>query len=257
MSDEILVNVTPRETRVAVVENGLLREVHIERANKRGLVGNIYKGQVSRVLPGMQATFIDIGLDRTAFLHVADICDDTDTGESGNESVTNRAITDLLHEGQEILVQVIKDPLGSKGARLTTRITIPSRYVVFMPNMNNIGVSQRIEGELERQRLKDLIKIQGDKKNNGGYIIRTAAEGVTELDLQEDIDFLHKLWDSIQQRVHEAPLGTIVYEDLPLVMRILRDFPSEKIDKVRIDSRDTFQRVLAFAQKFIPELASP
>ena len=256
MSDEILVNVTPRETRVAVVENGLLREVHIERANKRGLVGNIYKGQVSRVLPGMQATFIDIGLDRTAFLHVADICDDTDTGESGNESVTNRAITDLLHEGQEILVQVIKDPLGSKGARLTTRITIPSRYVVFMPNMNNIGVSQRIEDELERQRLKDLIKIQGDKKNNGGYIIRTAAEGVTEVDLQEDIDFLHKLWDSIQQRVHEAPLGAIVYEDLPLVMRILRDFPSEKIDKVRIDSRDTFQRVLAFAQKFIPELAS-
>jgi len=255
MSDEILVNVTPRETRVAVVENGLLQEVHIERANKRGLVGNIYKGLVSRVLPGMQAAFVDIGLDRTAFLHAADIHVESGTGSKSNDGLmVNKAITELLREGQEILVQVIKDPLGSKGASLTTHITMPSRYAVFMPNMSNIGVSQKIEDEVERQRLKDLIQGQSDNGGNGGYIIRTAAEGVMDAELLEDIDFLHKLWASIQQRAGEVSVGDVVYEDLALVMRILRDLPSARIDKVRIDSRESYQRVLNFVQKFIPEL---
>lgn len=256
MSDDILVNVTPRETRVAIVENGLLQEVHIERANKRGLVGNIYKGLVSRVLPGMQAAFIDIGLDRTAFLHVADIyVDSAVAGKPDNAAGTNKAITGLLRENQEIIVQVIKDPLGSKGSRLTTHITIPSRYVVFMPYMNNVGVSQKIEDETERQRLKDLIHSPSENSKNGGYIIRTAAEGVADVELLQDIDFLHKLWESIQQRATEVSAGTVIYEDLALVMRILRDLPSAQVDKVRIDSRESYQRVLAFVQKFIPELA--
>jgi len=255
MSEEILVNVTPRETRVAIVENGLLQEVHIERANKRGLVGNIYKGQVSRVLPGMQAAFVDIGLDRTAFLHAADIYVDPGVdGNPDNGAAINKLITELLHEGQEILVQVIKNPLGSKGARLTTHITLPSRYVVLMPNMNNIGVSQKIEDEIERQRLKDLLCNPSDRESNGGYIIRTAAEGATDVELLEDIDFLHKLWTSIQQRAAEVSAGDVVYEEFALVMRILRDLPSAQVDKVRIDSRESFQRVLAFVQKFIPEL---
>jgi len=254
MSDEILVNVTPRETRVAVVENGLLQEVHIERANKRGLVGNIYKGRVSRVLPGMQAAFIDIGLERTAFLHAADIYVGSDADKPDSETAANKAIMDLLHEGEEILVQVIKDPLGTKGARLTTHITIPSRYAVFMPNMNNVGVSQRIGDETERQRLKELIRSPANNGSNGGYIIRTAAEGAADVELLADIDFLHKLWESIQQRTLEVSMGSIIYEDLPLVMRILRDLPSTQIDKVRIDSRESYQRVLAFAQKFVPEL---
>lgn len=255
MSDEILVNVTPRETRVAVVENGLLQEVHIERTNKRGLVGNIYKGLVCRVLPGMQAAFIDIGLDRTAFLHVADIYvapDAEDKPDVG--AATNQGITGLLHEGQELLVQVIKDPLGSKGARLTTHITLPSRYVVFVPNMTNVGVSQKIENETERQRLKDMIRGQAEPLQNGGYIIRTAAEGIADAELLEDINFLHKLWESVQQRATEITAGSVVYEDLALVTRILRDLPSAQIDKIRIDSRESYQRVLAFVQKFIPEL---
>jgi ribonuclease G len=256
MSDEILVNVTPRETRVAVVENGLLQEVHIERTNRRGLVGNIYKGRVSRVLPGMQAAFIDIGLDRTAFLHAADIhiaADENGKTDSGN--LTNRVIEDLLYEGQEILVQVIKDPLGSKGARLTTHITIPSRYVVYIPSMKNVGISQKIEDETERQRLRDLIRNPAGSESDGGYIIRTAAEGTADTELLDDIDFLHKLWGSIQQHTAETMAGSIVYEDLDLVMRILRDLPSARIDKIRIDSREGYQRVLTFVKKFIPELA--
>ncbi len=256
LSDEILVNVTPRETRVAIVENGLLQEVYVERANKRGLVGNIYKGRVSRVLPGMQAAFVDIGLDRTAFLHAADIHVEVgDEAQAGDDVAGNKVITALLHEGQELLVQVIKDPLGSKGARLTTHVTIPSRYVVFMPNESNIGISQRIVDEAERQRLKDLISNMEGKEISGGYIIRTAAEGATRTDLLEDIDFLHKLWASISQRAAEVSATEIVYEDLVLAMRILRDMPSERIGKVRIDSRENYQRVIEFVQKFIPELA--
>jgi ribonuclease G len=179
MTVELLANVTPQETRVAVVENGMLQEVFIERARRRGLVGNIYKGVVSRVLPGMQAAFIDIGLDKAAFLHASDIVvagDEEKFEQNGNGD----SITRLLQENQEVLVQVIKDPLGTKGARLTTHITIPSRYLVFMPEAGNVGVSQRIEQEGERQRLRDIVIAARGKDAGGGFILRTAAEYVSE-----------------------------------------------------------------------------
>ncbi len=174
MTLELLVNVTPQETRVAVVENGVLQEVFIERARRRGLVGNIYKGVVRRVLPGMQAAFVDIGLERAAFLHASDIAVSVD-----NEKIEHNGgednITSLLREGQLVLVQVIKDPLGTKGARLTTHITVPSRYLVFMPEVSNVGVSQRIEDEAERQRLRDIV-MAARGEGGGGFILRTAAE---------------------------------------------------------------------------------
>ena len=210
MSVELLVNVTPRETRVAVVENGALQEVFIERARRLGLVGNMYKGLVSRVLPGMQAAFIDIGLQKSAFLHASDIVVPEATGkrEVGN-------ITSLLHEGDEVLVQVIKDPLGTKGARLTTRITIPSRYLVFMPSVNSIGVSQRIGDEAERQRLKAIITEELGEQDVGGFILRTAAAGVDEESIVSDLMFLHRLWESVEQKIKESKKGEMVHEDLP------------------------------------------
>ncbi len=255
MSEEILMNVTPRETRVAVVENGVLQEVFIERTRRRGLVGNIYKGRVSRVLPGMQAAFVDIGLDRAAFLHASDIATLSVEERPVEEKKSDPVITELLREGQEILVQVIKDPLGTKGARLTTHITIPSRYLVLMPDASNIGVSQKIEGEAERQRLKDIVVSLAADSEEGGYIVRTAAEGVTADALHADMLFLRKLWESIRERVASVGLGAIVHEDLPLVLRTLRDFVGADVEKVRIDSRETYQKVLKFAHKFIPEMA--
>ncbi len=260
MSDEILVNVTPQETRVAVVENGLLQEVYIERTCKRGLVGNIYQGKVSRVLPGMQAAFIDIGLDRTAFLHVSDIQlpqnENFDDGNGNGGANPEAAIESLLHDGQKVMVQVIKDPLGSKGARLTMQISIPSRYLVFMPAMNHIGISQKIEDEAERLRLRSILE-GGVGDAGGGYIARTAAEGVEEEELLEDMAFLRKLWASVQQPEQSArPRDSMVlYEDLPLVLRMLRDFPAAQIDKIRIDSREAYQRAHDFVTQLIPELA--
>ncbi|MBK9132379.1 MAG: ribonuclease G [Gammaproteobacteria bacterium] len=254
MSDEVLVNVTPRETRVAIVENGLLQEVHVERASKRGLVGNIYRGVVSRILPGMQAAFVDIGLERTAFLHAADIQSAGDNGEEGAPRKAPENIANLLQEGQRVLVQVIKDPLGSKGARLTMHITIPSRYLVYVPDMNGVGVSQKIEREEERVRLRDFVLELRGEGATGGYIVRTAAEGVARDGLQEDMSFLSRLWTSISQRVAEGGEDGLVYQALPLVMRILRDSPGNRIETVRIDSRETSQAVLEFVRNFIPEL---
>ncbi|MFA7095243.1 MAG: ribonuclease G [Gammaproteobacteria bacterium] len=256
MSEEILMNVTPRETRVAVVENGVLQEVFIERARRCGLVGNIYKGRVSRVLPGMQAAFVDIGLDRAAFLHASDIATLHVDGRPVEKRKTEPVITELVREGQEILVQVIKDPLGSKGARLTTYITIPSRYLVLMPDNDNIGVSQKIEDEAERQRLKDIVAaLVAEVGGEYGYIVRTAAEGVTAEALHADMLFLDKLWASIRERANAVGVGNIVHEDLPLVLRTLRDFVGADVEKVRVDSRETYQKLLRFAQKFIPEMA--
>jgi ribonuclease G len=254
MTVELLVNVTPQETRVAVVENGVLQEVFIERARRRGLVGNIYKGIVSRVLPGMQAAFIDIGLERAAFLHASDISvlgsdDSSDVPVNSDENITR-----LLQEGQQVLVQVIKDPLGTKGARLTTHITIPSRYLVFMPETANIGVSQRIEDEQERQRLREIVLQERDAEAPGGFILRTAAEGVDEESIASDLHFLQRLWASIGEQMATAKPAEIVHEDLPLVLRVLRDISDTEVEKLRIDSRETFQRVDRFVRQFTPEL---
>jgi len=254
MTIELLANVTPQETRVAVVENGMLQEVFIERARRRGLVGNIYKGAVSRVLPGMQAAFIDIGLEKAAFLHASDITVAVD-GEKIEQSGNGESITRLLREGQEVLVQVIKDPLGTKGARLTTHITIPSRYLVFMPEAGNVGVSQRIEEEEERQRLRDIVIAARGDDASGGFIVRTAAEHAGEEAVIHDLKFLQRLWASVQEFITTAGPGDVVHEDLPLVLRVLRDISDTEVEKLRIDSRETFQRTEKFVQQFTPELA--
>ncbi len=255
MSVEMLMNVTPRETRVAVVENGVLQEVVVERERRRGIVGNIYKGKVSRVLPGMQAAFVDIGLERAAFLHASDVAPPPELAAEG-ESARNENINELLHEGQEVLVQVIKDPLGSKGARLTTHITIPSRFLVFTPNVYHAGVSLKIEEEAERNRLRDVLAVfMARERNGGGFIVRTAGEGVSIESLQADMEFLSRLWASVRERAGQVGPGRIVHEDLPLALRTLRDLVDDEVEKIRIDSRSTTQRAIEFARQFIPEVA--
>lgn len=258
--DEILINVTPRETRIAVVENGVLQEILIERAGRRGLVGNIYKGRVCRVLPGMEAAFVDIGLERAAFLHVSDIRPEclpekcpAETGAAPATSERALAITDLVREGQERVVQVIKDPIGTKGARLTTHLTLPSRFLVFLADSEVAGVSVKIDGERERQRLKEVVNAFR-AEFGGGYIVRTAAEGAEPWALRADMQFLRRLWGSIQERIKETTGITTLYEDLPLALRALRDFVGDSVEKVRIDSRETCQRMLEFADKFVPEM---
>lgn len=255
--DEILINATPRETRVAVVENGVLQEILIERAAKRGLVGNIYKGRVARVLPGMEAAFVDIGLERAAFLHVSDIrFDAPPASEAPSDNSEQRAIpliTDLTREGQELVVQVIKDPIGTKGARLTTHITLPSRFLVFLADADVAGVSVKIDSERERQRLKEVVN--GFRAEfGGGYIVRTAAEGAPPEALYADMQFLQRLWEAINDRIRQDSGVGPLYEDLPLVLRVLRDFVGGSVEKVRIDSRETCQRMLEFADKLVPEM---
>ena len=253
MSEEILINVTPRETRVALVENGVLQEIFIERAGRRGLVGNIYRGKVCRVLPGMQAAFVDIGLERAAFLHASDV--EARVGEGGEGDATGSSdISQLLREGQSLSVQVIKDPLGTKGARLTTQITIPSRYLVFIPNVNNVGISQKIEDEAERVRLRDIIQLFMTEQDSGGYIARTAAEGASAEALRADMMFLRKLWQSISEKKQPRKTGAVIYEDLPLSVRVMRDMVDDQIERVRIDSRESFQRVQQFCEQFMPAL---
>ena len=253
MSEEILINVTPRETRVALVENGVLQELFIERALRRGLVGNIYRGKVCRVLPGMQAAFVDVGLDRAAFLHASDIESRMSNGEADANGETSD-ITRLLHEGQEISVQVVKDPLGTKGARLTTQITIPSRYLVFIPYVDNVGISQKIEDEAERVRLRDIIQLFMTDQDGGGFIARTVAEGASAEALRADMMFLRKLWQSLSEKELSAKPGTVIFGDLPLTIRVMRDMLDDQIERVRIDSRESYQRAREFCDQFMPDM---
>lgn len=242
MAEEILINVTPREVRVAVLENGSLQEVHIERSLHQGLLGNIYKGKVSRLLPGIQAAFVDIGLDRAAFLHVKDIHPDP----------LNVDICDLLYTGQEILVQVYKDPLGSKGARLTTQFTIPSRYLVLTPHVNQMAVSQRITDDMERQRLLRLLS----PSTEGGYIFRTAAVGIVEAEIEADKVFLSSLWKNVLLRAQKAKHGELVYEEIPMVLRVLRDLAGFEIEKIRVDEWGAVQKMREFAERYVPALVN-
>ncbi len=256
MSEEILVNITPQETRVAVIENGVLQEVYVERARKRGIVGNIYKGKICRVLPGMQAAFVDIGLERAAFLHASDIFIDstsTDT-PSQTEKPETLSIMALVSDGQEILVQVVKDPLGSKGARLTTHMTIPARFLVYMPKSQHVGVSQKIEDETERDRLKGLVEGLIEDNEKGGFIVRTVAEGVSEAAVLSDMKFLNKVWQSIMEKTLNVSGGTLVHADLSLAMRAIRDMVNSDVEKVRIDSKEHFDKAEKFVSRFIPEL---
>lgn len=294
MSGEILVNVNPQETRVALLNSGVLQELIVQRTDQQGLVGNIYMGRVSRVLPGMQAAFVDIGLERTAFLHVSDIVphlkgqyqrgqpqsgkNQTHANGQGQKNAPSQSVTNddtevpqiqsLLHEGQKILVQILKDPMGSKGARLTTQISVPSRYLVLLPDGDDAGVSVRIEDEDERERLKEIVRLimsdpeqgaatqQGQSSGiTGGYIVRTAGEGVDAESLRADMQFLNNLWDWIQTQSRSMEPGDLVHGDLPLVMRILRDMIGTPVDRVRIDSVEDCQRVVRFAERFIPHMA--
>ncbi|VAW50590.1 Ribonuclease G [hydrothermal vent metagenome] len=252
MSKEILINITPQETRVAILENGMLHDLYIERSRSRGLVGNVYKGKVVRVLPGMEAAFVEIGLEKAAFLHVSDVAD-KDKMQSCKHNETMH-IGQMLREGQEILVQVLKDQLGTKGARLTTNITIPSRYLVFMPNADNIGISSRIENEEDRERLKNNLLEQEHRIEGAGYILRTAAEVADKEAIASDIKYLNRLWENINN-TSDVKVKNAVHKDLPLYLRVLRDMVDEDIEVIRVDSRETSNIMLEFAEKYVPEVA--
>ena len=249
MSEEILINVTPQETRVAIVEEGVVQELHIERSTSLGLVGNIYRGSVCRVLPGMQSAFVEVGLQRAAFLHVADVIECTSPEQE-------KPIQEVLHEGQSLMVQVVKEPIGSKGARLTTQISIAGRFLVYLPQQEHIGVSQRIEDEAEREILRDRLIGLLPENHQGGYIIRTMSETATDEELLADIDYLDKVWANIQAVSSGAADRSLIFQDLNLPMRVLRDVVNENTDRIVVDSRETYQKLKEFAESYAARAVS-
>ena len=249
VTEEILVNVTPQETRVAVIEQGVTQEVHVERDAGRGLVGNIYMGKVIRVLPGMQSAFVDIGGERAAFLHVADI----HAARVDGEPV--RPIERVLGEGQNLMVQVVKDAIGTKGARLSTHLSVAGRFLVYLPGEPHIGISQRIDDEHEREQLRARLQSQLPPGEEGGYIIRTLAESATDRELKSDIDYLRRLWGGIREKAATAGARAPLYRDLSLALRVLRDFAHEDTARILVDSRETAQRMLEFGQDYTPNVA--
>ena len=275
MASEILINKSIRETRVARIENGQLVEIHIERSRDRGLVGNIYKGRVTRVLPGMQAAFVEMGLSRTAFLYVTNILDpnreveadaeaedlldsetsastesDPDAQEAPPAAATTRNITELIREGETVLVQVIKEPMGTKGARLTGYVSIPGRYLVYLPDTRHIGVSRRIEDVDERNRLKQII--EKNRPGQGGFIVRTVAEGASEKNLKDDMEYLVKLWGSIKKSAQKQNEPGLVYADLDLSTKIVRDRVTDDVDRIIVDDLTTYKQMTKFIQAFLP-----
>jgi len=254
MAEEILINVTRQETRVAVLDHGVIEELHIERASHRGLVGNIYLGRVARVLPGMQSAFIEIGLERAAFLHVADIWEFRQSQHT--PEITPKPIEKFLHEGQPIIVQVIKDPIGAKGARLSTQISLAGRLLVHLPQDSHIGISQRIGDEAERTLLKEtLTKLLPASMPHGGFIIRTMAEKATARDLARDVEYLTKLWADVLTRSKTVKSGTIIHNDLTLAERVLRDFATEDTQRVFVDSPEAHRAMLEFAARYAPAVS--
>ncbi len=248
MSFEILVNVTPRESRAAVVEQGVTQELYLERANRRGFAGNIYQGRATRVLPGMQAAFVDIGLERAAFLHASDISSPAADADSAPADIRS-----LVNEGDLLLVQVLKDPIGTKGARLSTYVSLPSRFLVYMPQGKGIGVSSRIEEGEERTRLRNAV--EAGAGGSGGWIVRTAADGAGAEALRADRVFLELLWDVIRERSAQASAGTLVHEDLALPLRVLRDLMGEQVARVLVDAPTTHAAMISFTRTFMPVLA--
>jgi len=272
MYRKLIINVTEHETRVAVLEDGTIAELFIERMDISDIAGNIYKGRVQRVLPGMQAAFVDIGLERAAFIYVGDTLEDNykeieqlllknneedilDLNGSDSSPTTanrNNHIEDLITEGQEIMVQVAKSPIGSKGPRATSYISLPGRFLVLMPNSDHIGISRRIEDKTERSRLKDLIISL--RKDNSGYIVRTAGEGVREEKFAYEIGFLKNLWENIQQKFKTASAPSLLHKELSISLRAVRDLLIHEADKVIIDSRSGYESVLSFLDTFMPSL---
>ncbi|MDB5989572.1 MAG: ribonuclease [Herbaspirillum sp.] len=252
MSEDILINITPQETRVALLLQGAVQELHIERTLSRGLAGNIYLGKVVRVLPGMQSAFIDIGLERAAFLHVADIWESR--SHDGQNNNPHTPIEKLLYDGQAVTVQVIKEPIGTKGARLATQISIAGRMLVYLPQDNHIGISQRIENEVERELLRSKVQALLPPEEKGGFIIRTMAEDASDIDLQMDVEYLRKTWSAIVQLAKTKPAPTLLHQDLSLAQRVLRDFVSETTTGIQIDSRENFQKLQEFGALYTPSV---
>jgi ribonuclease G len=268
MGIEIAITVSREETRVAVLDNGVVTELFGDRAKHKDFVGNIYKGKVAKVLPGMQAAFVDIGLEKAAFVHVSDLSMDAEPGdmlvdaeEDEKDSDVLRPkrqsakpIEQLLTEGQELMVQISKGPIGTKGPRVTTYVSLPGRYLVFMPNVEHIGVSRRIARDEERGRLKDIMRRV--RRPGCGYIVRTVSEGVKEDELKSDVDFLHVLWQDILTNREKYGAPALLHTDLSLSFRVVRDLFGKKVDRLWIDSREEYEAVRDFVQRFSPEQTS-
>lgn len=249
MREQFLINITPQETRVAILQSGQVQEVHIERSANRGLVGNVYLGRVVRVLPGMQSAFIEVGLSRTAFLHVADIWVQRGQGECA------QPIERMLSEGQSLIVQVLKDPIGSKGARLTTQISIAGRLLVYLPQDKHIGISQRIDSEAGREALRERLQHLLPSEETGGYIVRTAAEEADDDELLADIRYLRRAWQELQILSAQVQPPNLLYEDLDLGKRMLRDLVSPETTRIVVDSRENHLRLKRFAEEYMPQVA--
>jgi ribonuclease G len=259
MANELIINVRPQETRVALLEDRVLAELYIERTKDRGIMGNIYKGRVVKVLPGMQAAFVDIGLEKAAFLYVSDVYGGMEyyeeMGFQGEEMFSyfnpSSQIEDLLSEGQEILVQVSKEPLGTKGTRITSHITLPARYLVFMPTVDHIGVSRRIKDERERKRLRESV--QAIKPPTGGFIVRTASEGAEADEIRNDMDFLLHLWSNIQKKKESSSAPSLIHSDLTMVLRVIRDILSPQVNRIVIDSKEEYESIISFINTYMPK----
>ncbi|MEE9614304.1 MAG: Rne/Rng family ribonuclease [Thermodesulfobacteriota bacterium] len=255
MDKEIIINSNPLEIRAAIVEDGRLVEFYVERGKDRGLTGNVYKGKVMRVLPGMQAAFVEVGLDRTAFLHAKDVReapDDLDYGEKGGSSSSRSRIQDLLKEGQEMVGQVAKEPMGTKGARLTSYVSLPGRHLVLMPTYDRVGVSRRIGDEKERRRLRDIVASL--RPPGVGFIIRTVCEGVRKEDIKADMEFLLRLWRGIQKKAAKQSAPALIYEELDLTLRMVRDVFSHDVKRLVIDSVDEYTKAVEFIEEVMPSL---
>jgi ribonuclease G len=271
MTKEMIVSCNGHETLVAILEDDLVAEIFVERERQRGIVGNVYKGRVSKVLPGMQSSFIALGLERDGFLYVADVVDtleefekleagEDDGGRDAQNGKGERAaprIEDLLKEGEEILVQVVKEPLGTKGARLTSHVTMAGRFLVFMPTVDHVGVSRKIESREERSRLRGIVREFRETRGfTGGVIIRTAASGRPKEDILSDLEAFHTIWLEIRQRMESSRAPAVVYQEQSLVGKLLRDLLSEEYQAIRIDNAEEYQRVLTLVQRIMPAMAS-
>lgn len=258
MGEEILINVTPMETRVALIENGLPQEIFIERHNNRGHVGDIFRGKVVRIMPGMDAAFIDIGLHKAAFIHASDISPiDADGFEVRDNA--HPAIQELLRDDQFLVVQVAKDAISTKGARLTTHLTLPARNLVYLPRSKHLGISQRLEDEAERERLLAQLQdclAQECKDDEGGFIIRTAAEGIGPEEFKQDIRFLRRLWSKVEKQIENCNTIKSLYHDVPLYIRTVRDLITPQVEKIRVDNEKSYAEIAQFLQDFIPELTT-
>jgi ribonuclease G len=272
MTNELVINARPHETRVALVENGVVVELYVNRGSEQELMGNIYLGRVVRVLPGMQAAFVDIGTDKPAFLYVTDVYNDArhweqvmvqegeeENNEKGERPVRMRDLKNfdiniegLLQEGQEIMVQVSKEPIGTKGARLTSYITLAGRHLVFMPTIDHIGISRKIDDEKERTRLREII--QGLRQPGEGFIVRTVSERAPKEKLKSEMEFLDRLWNTIQRRREAASAPSLVHKELSITLRAVRDLFTKEIDRLVIDSREEYQSVMEFIENFVPAL---